>query len=162
MSQPKTVIAFDPGLITGVASGTFTESTPLELTDSGAITYQELLDGFGIILETEPDFVVAEKFESRSDQGFAPDLSSLRVEGLLDLAFQQDVVWRSPSKKSQVPDDLLREHGLWKTGSDVEWEDGRDVNDAIIHLIGFVAFDLRHVPTIRKYFKPNYAKAELR
>jgi hypothetical protein len=155
-----TVLAFDPGLITGAAMGVFTNTEPLSLLWADTYTFEEMIR----YRKTDPmpDIVVSEVFESRSDQLFAADLSSVRVEGMLNSVHEGNIHWRSPSKKSQVPDQVLKDNGMWQTGSSVDWEDGRDGNDAIIHMLGYVAFDLRHPPTLRKYFKPNYGKVELR
>lgn len=153
MSNMTTIVAFDPGKVTGIATGTFSKTEPLTVTGASIIDYDTFIEGWDYLSEKPYDHVVAEVFESRDGQDFAPNLLGVRVEGMLDLAFYRQVVWRSPSKKSQVPDRLLKDHGEWRTGTDVNWEDGRDANDAIIHLIGYVAFDLRHVPTLRKYFR---------
>lgn len=149
----KTVVAFDPGAITGIAVGMFSDDVPLVRVDMGAITYQELLEGFDHLLDEPAQYIVVEKFESRSGQDFAPDLTPVRVEGLLDLAFGDRIVWRSPSLKSQVPDRVLKDNDLLLTGTHVDWEDARDVNDATIHMLGFVAFTLQHRPTLEKYFR---------
>lgn len=157
-----TVLAFDPGKITGWAQGTFTVSEPLNIQDAGTMTYDEFLepDLRGRFGNIPVDTVVVEEFILR-DNEFVADLTGVRVEGILEFIQRGKIVWRPPSKKAQVPDEVLREHGLWQTGGNVNWEDGRDANDAIIHLLGHVAFDLRHGPTLRKYFKPNYGKVEL-
>lgn len=156
------IVSFDPGLITGMASGKFSDTEPLTLGPVAAIPYEDLRANADMFREALVDHVVSEVFELRTDNEFAADLTGVRVEGMLDFAFEGNVVWRSRTKKSQVSDDLLRAHDLWKTGADVDWEDGRDVNDAIIHLLGYVAFDLRHRPTLEKYFRPNYGQVELR
>lgn len=156
------VEAYDPGKITGYALGAFDEETPLELVDAGALTYEDIKE-LRYVEFPIYNYCVVERFDL-ADNDFKADLTGVRVEGMIDmLNFPHGkVVWRSRTKKEQVPDVVLREHGLWQTGGEVDWEDGRDANDAIIHLLGFVAFDLRHIPTLRKYFKPNYGKAELR
>jgi len=165
-NSPVTILAFDPGKVTGIVEGVFSETEPLALVDAIAVTYEELLEGFEYLLEAsqtgEYDHVVTEQFDLRTNNEYAANLDGVRVEGLLDLAFGDQLVRRPRSKKEQVSDATLKEHGLWKTGAEVDWEDGRDVNDAIIHMLGYVAFDLRHRPTITKYFKPNYGKVELR
>lgn len=162
----QTIISFDPGGVTGVAMGCFSDSTPLELDDFLAAPYEEFLEASRMVASI-PGYnpyshMVCESFIARSNNEFAPDLAGVRIEGVLDLLYGDRLVKRSRTKKEQVPDAVLKEHGLWKTGTDVEWEDGRDVNDAIIHMLGYVAFDLKHKPTLKKYFKPNLGKVELR
>ena len=149
----KTIVAFDPGKITGIATGEFSETEPLRITAVSVVPYDDLVREFSELELFGFSYVISEVFESRDGQGFAPNLIGVRVEGILDLMYDQNIEWRSPSKKAQVPDKILKDSGDWVTGADVDWEDGRDANDAIIHLIGFVAFDLKHKPTLRKYFR---------
>lgn len=149
------VIAYDPGFITGVAVGEFTPDEPVRVTATSTRTYDEMRRRLAHQKSYPYRAVVIEEFILR-DNDFAADLHGVRVEGMLELAYEDsdtDLVWRPPSKKSQVPDQVLKDHDLWQTGKDVDWEDGRDANDAIIHLLGYVAFDLKHVPTLRKYFR---------
>jgi len=145
------VIAYDPGLATGVAWGSYTHDTPLMLLGTVIRTYEEMRER--VIHTPAPYYssVVVEWFESRSGIN-PPDLSGVRVEGMLEAYYHGDIIKRSPARKEQVPDAVLKEHGLWQTGSTTDWEDGRDANDAIIHLLGYVAFDLQHRPTLKHYF----------
>jgi hypothetical protein len=149
----QTIISYDPGLITGVAEGFFSDEEPLKILGAGVVSYEDLRDGREFIEQVHSDHVVSELFTSRTNNPFAPDLTGVRVEGMLDSYYGGRVVWRERTKKSQVPDQILHDHGIWRTGADVDWEDGRDANDAIIHMIGYVAFDLNHLPTLRKYFR---------
>lgn len=147
------IMAFDPGYATGICVGEFTEDTPLQLVDAMIIPYEMMcelvIDPLG---NTDPDYVVSERFELIAGNEFTADLHAPRVEGQLDSIFPK-IHWRSPSDKVQVPDALLQKLGWWKTRADVDWEDGRDANDAIIHMLGFVAFELNHIPTLRAYFR---------
>lgn len=149
----QNIVAFDPGAVTGLAGGVFSETEPLTITAYELLTYEELRDGIDLFREYTFDHVVAEVFTNRTNNDFAADLTGVRVEGILDAGFDGKVVWRDRTKKSQVPDQILKDHGLWVKGSEVNWTDGRDVNDAIIHMIGYVAFDLRHRPTLEEYFR---------
>lgn len=152
--QEFRIVGFDPGLSTGVAEASFSDDTPFTLRDVTAVRYDEFVDyGRDIWEGVEFDHVVAERFDLRTNNSFAADLTGVKVEGMLDLIFGDKVVYRSRTDKNQVPDQLLKDHGLWQTGVDVDWSDGRDVNDAIIHVLGYVAFDLRHRPTLEKYFR---------
>lgn len=152
------MIAYDPGLITGWAMGDFTDSEPLSLVLAGTSTYEQMCS-LQAYTGIHAEHVVIEEFTLR-DNSFRADLRGVRVEGMIELMFRAStlgmgatLVWRPPSKKPQVPDQVLKDHGLWQTGRDVDWEDGRDANDAIIHLLGYVAFDLKHRPTLERYFK---------
>lgn len=159
----KKIVAYDPGLATGVAEGRFSETEPLTVLGATIIPYEVMVDSFDIMRGTPVDHVVSEVFTSTTSNPFAPDLTGVRVEGILEAAYGTDnIVWRNRTKKEQVPDSLLKEHNIWFTGLDVDWEDGRDANDAVIHMLGYVAFDLKHRPTLRKYFRPNYGSVELR
>lgn len=147
------LIALDPGYATGVAEGFLRDDEPLVLHDAGVIVYEDWPEGWLFLTEHRPDKLIVEKFTLR-DNDFKADLTPVKIEGTIDLGFTEDeLIWRDPSTKEQVPDELLKEIGWWKTGADVDWEDGRDANDAIIHLLGYVAFDLKHKPTLKEYFK---------
>ena len=151
MENGKSIISFDPGRVTGVAIGHFDDRTPLEVTDVEEVTYPSFINGDYVAFNILNDIVISEVFIARNTP-FVPDLTGVRVEGIIEY-LDPRVIWRPASKKAQVPDQLLKDHGLWRTGKKMDWEDGRDVNDAIIHMLGYVAFDLRHGPTLRKYFR---------
>lgn len=145
------VIALDPGYATGAAEGEFDESTPLQLLDTMVIPYNEWAEAWLILSENRPDHLVVEEF-NLADNDFKADLTGVKIEGTLELAFEE-IHYRDRSTKSQVSDDLLKEIGWWQTGKDVGWTDGRDANDAIIHMLGYVAFELQHLPTLKEYFR---------
>ncbi len=147
------IIALDPGKITGVAVGMYTDTEPVQIRTARVITYAQLTQPyFWENLNSRYDVIVSEKF-ILADNKFQADLTPVRIEGMMDLMLPGKVAYRTRNLKSQVPDDILKEHGLWAVGKDVDWEDGRDANDAVIHLLGHVAFGLKHVPTLRKYFR---------
>ena len=152
MLNGKSIISFDPGRVTGVARGYFGDETPLVVVSVSEITYPQFLNDQYLGGEWyRNDIVISELFTPRSNN-FVADVTGVRVEGIIEY-LEPRVIWRPASKKAQVPDQILKDHGLWRTGKNVDWEDGRDVNDAIIHMLGYVAFDLRHGPTLRKYFR---------
>lgn len=130
----------------------FNPTTALKVVATEHQTYEQMKRPY-FYEAWGPDVVVVEEFILR-DNNFRANLTGVRVEGMIEVTYQRTpIVYRPPSKKAQVPDEILKAHGLWNTGSDVDWTDGRDANDAVIHLLGYVAFDLKHVPTLRKYFK---------
>lgn len=145
-----TILALDPGAVTGFAIGSFSVRTPLRFIEEGVLTNET--DLHWLLNSTNQDITVAEKFVLSSGNQFVADLSGVRLEGLIE-ALRYDVVWRLRSTKTQVPDSVLKEHNIWITGKQVGWTDGRDVNDAIIHALGHVAFTMHHKPTLEKYFK---------
>lgn len=151
----KYVYAFDPGRITGFAEGVYGPDFPLEIGSISAVELDRFVPFVRSLvrLDRKPSFVISEGFKARTNNNFVADDTPKKVEGMLEALFPQTVIYRPRTKKAQVPDEILKEHGLWQTGKTVGWEDGRDANDAIIHLLGFVAFDQRHVPTLRKYFR---------
>lgn len=150
----QVIYAFDPGFATGMAVGEFSETEPLTLVQAAIFPYEDVRNLNRVVnrLDEMPAFVVAEQFVLNPGNEFTADLHACKVEGMLEMCFPE-VHYRLRSTKSQVSDDLLKEHGLWQTGADVDWEDGRDANDAIIHMLGFMAFDQEHLPTLRKYFR---------
>lgn len=151
-----TIWAFDPGKVTGFAMGEFSKTDSVRLDGFDAVPYDGMVPFLKHLAKIgPPDYLVCEQFLARTNNKFVADDTPKKVEGLIESVFGPTIIYRPRTKKEQVPDRVLKEHGLWKTGKDVDWEDGRDVNDAIIHMLGFVAFDLRHLPTLREYFKRN-------
>lgn len=150
----QTVVSYDPGLVTGVAQGVFSDTEPLRLVGATVVPYDVMVVSYPDLSRIEFDHKVSELFVLRTNNPFAADLTGVRVEGILEAAYgPENIHWRDRTTKSQVPDQILKDHGLWQTGADVDWEDGRDANDAIIHMLGYVAFELKHRPTLGKYFR---------
>lgn len=171
--QINYVMAIDPGKATGVAFGRFALDMPMEIIFSGIITggaygFAEWLynthDGKTIIendcsynfpenydeLEYHMD-VVCENFKYRGGS-FTPDLEPLRIEGIVMDHFGNIINWNSPSDKSLVGDQFLKDNDLWQTGRDVGHTDGRDANDAIMHAFVY-AMRARHLPTLEMYWR---------
>jgi hypothetical protein len=95
--------------------------------------------------------VVCENFKARGGS-FAPDLEPVRIEGIVMDHFGNVITWHSPSDKSLVGDQFLKENDLWQTGRDVGHTDGRDANDAIMHAFVY-AMRTRHIPTLKAYWR---------
>jgi len=167
------VMAIDPGKATGVAVGRYSITMPMEvifteIVTGGTYGFAEWLhntqDGKTIIdndcsynfpdeyddLEYYLD-IVCENFKLRGGN-FAPDLEPLRIEGVIMDHFGNIVNWHAPADKSLVGDDFLKEHDLWLTGKDVDHEDARDANDAMLHLFAH-AKRIRHMPTLEAYWR---------
>ena len=142
----------DPGKATGFAYGWFDDVMPFTLF------YAEILDqdeAFVRIRErfeyASPDNVtVAEGFKLKGGQAFTPDLTGVEIIGAIKY-LGLPVVWQWRTDKALVKDQVLKDHGLWQTGKMVGHTDGRDANDAIIHILAYL-LKKKHQPTLRKYF----------
>lgn len=167
------IMAIDPGQATGIAIGRYTEKDPMEVIYTGIIPFgvrgfidwlEETKEGRGITemdcmrnyprSYREIDFhvdVVCERFHLRNNK-FTPDLEPLRIEGVLIDRFGKVVTWHDPADKGLVGDEFLKEHDLWVTGSQVGHKDGRDANDALLHLFAR-AMRTRHYPTLDAYWR---------
>jgi len=165
-------MAVDPGVATGVAIGRRSVSMPLEVIFTGIVPggtygFSEWLystnDGKSIVEDdckkNFPDShddlnwhleVICETFKPRGGN-FAPNLEALRIEGVLMDHFGNMVKWHTPADKTLVGDDFLKKHDLWQTGKDVGHEDGRDANDALLHLF-IHSLRSRHIPTLEAYW----------
>lgn len=152
----KYVWAFDPGEVTGVAQGVYSATNALEVGSVSAVPVEDLRAFLTSLVQTKhvPEAIVVEFFKARTNNRFVANDTAKKVEGYIEAVFgREKLVYRPRTKKEQVPDRVLKDHGLWQTGKQVDWTDGRDVNDAVIHLLGYVAFDKHHRPTLSKYFK---------
>ena len=166
------IIAFDPGKATGVAIGRRTDIYPLEVINIGIIPngvhgFIDWMDqtngGLNITqhdcLAYFPDFyveadwdhtIIAEKFTLRNVK-FTPDVEPARIEGVLMDRYTR-IEWQQPSDKQLVGDAFLKRHGLWVTGKKVGHSDGRDANDALLHLFAH-SMKTGHVPTLECYWQ---------
>ena len=150
--------AFDPGLITGIAVGSYSDSEPYELDRCMALSFEDLSESFWDREWQYNSTIVIEKFIPNPGNQFTlsqDDIVGVQVEGMLKHVFgAENINWqlRSDKGKAGVMDKVLKEHGLWQTGDDVNWIDGRDANDAIIHSLVYLR-NIGHEPTLRKYFR---------
>lgn len=154
----RRLLSFDPGEVTGWSAWYVFDDEPMQRFDYGVVPHglpglirwwagpgHSLVDG-------KHDVMVSERFELGGDVRF-PNVEPLRIEGFLTYAALLNghrMVWQKRTDKPQVPDRLLKEHGLWLTGSQVGWEDGDDVNDAQRHALIWGKFD--HLPTLEGYW----------
>lgn len=151
--------SFDPGQATGWAVGSYGPNTPYKRINAGIIpgAAQGLKDWWGQGSGSKliaGDTVVSESFTLNSGNEFVADTTPREVEGALIVLWDGDINWQSRAAKAGVPDDLLKAHNLWLTGKDVDWEDGRDANDATIHALEYLRRK-RHLPTLRHYFRED-------
>lgn len=154
-----TILSVDPGLITGLSWGYYDDKTPYELTNVAALEFDRLSDDIWGGFEWG-DVLVIERFIPQSGGNFTlkeDDLVGVQVMGMLRHAHTaNEVYWRTRGQKViagslKESDQILKDHGLWQKGKDVDWTDGRDCNDSILHALGFLK-DRDHEPTLREYF----------
>lgn len=164
-----TLIAIDPGQMTGVFVGGYSETEPLERTayaqiPGGLAGFSEWLSHkfeVGYIWDT----IVSEKFSTRpmSRQYKLEELEPIRIEGMLAWVFEQEIVWQAPAKmvlrqgstqaeRKRKSDDVLRDGGLWLTGKDVDYKDANDANAAAKHALAYMR-SIKHAPTLAHYFQ---------
>lgn len=151
------ILSIDPGESTGVAFGEYSDTDGYELVDCTQI--QGGANGFlqwavdNHFYDLHPELVVvSEKFVLRSSNQFVANVEPVRIEGVMLALWGSDrVVYQQRSDKTLVDDRVLKRHGLWQTGKEHGWVDGRDVNDAIIHGLAFLK-KAHHRPTLRKYW----------
>lgn len=149
----------DPGKATGVAVCHWDNDTPFEVLEKYIVPDGPAGFGDWVAFQrdlTGCDLVIYEKFIMRGG-GPSVDLTGVQVEGALiawasQYGLEPYLVAQNRTHKHNVPDSILKAHGLWVTGKDVGWEDGRDANDAIIHGLYYAAFVEKHKPTLAKYF----------
>lgn len=176
------VLSIDPGLSTGIVLGHYTETEPyvqdafwqVEEGLPGFLRWHEEhfdqdrwdcwvfpeLDMLGGVSVT----VVCEQFVPlASARAFrVEELEPIRIEGAIE-ALDIAAVWQragaqvlaggdTPAQRKKASDDLLRRAGLWTTGKMVSMPDSNDVNSAQKHAMHYMAFDLKHEPTMKAYF----------
>jgi hypothetical protein len=166
-------MSVDPGKATGVAIGRVTDSEALEVIytaivpggTKGFIDWLEMTNNGKYITEFDCmknypgqydslDYhldVVCETFQLRGGS-FTPDLEPLRIEGVLMDRFGSVMHWQQPSDKKIVGDKFLKDNDLWRTGKDVGHIDGRDANDALLHLFSAV-LKSKHMPSLQTYWR---------
>ena len=175
MSQTKFLIAIDPGISSGVATFSYTDTEPATLVAVEQLPFG--VGGIGSLMDTlwthtgTIDTVVCERFVPLSEDGFShtsDSLEPLRIEGaLIDRwimpADYADDRWQrascqlitglgSDTTRKQASNALLKEHGMWVTGVDVGLPDADDAISAIKHGIYYLKNTLRHRPTIEKFW----------
>ena len=151
------ILSLDPGNATGFVSTEYDPQTAtFGDTDMGVLN--GLDEAFAYIRSyaaiKNRTIVVYEGFDLNPGNEFVADLTGVEIIGALKYAFPHGWLHkRRRSDKVQVSDETLKEHGLWVTGGDVDWEDGRDVNDAWIHLIGYLCFDAQDTAALRRFYR---------
>ena len=166
-------MAIDPGEATGIAIGRITEDDAMEVVytaivpggTTGLINWLENTGNGRHITEfdcmrnypkqyDEIDYhldVICETFRVMATR-FTANVEPLRIEGVIMDRFGSVVHWQQPSDKKLVGDSFLKEHDLWQTGKALGHSDGRDANDALLHLFAF-AMKRKHIPTLEAYWR---------
>jgi len=153
------ILSVDPGKATGIAYGYFDAKKPFELLDvavvqGGARGLHEWIKScnyYNLI-----DRVVSEIFIPDGSAGGRETVSP-QCEGVL-IAHFDEIVWQKRADKTwggmgaKNVDQRIKDLGLWVEGRDVNWTDGRDANDAIIHALQYLRTQ-RHMPTLRLIHK---------
>lgn len=148
------LLSIDPGKATGIALGEYHKDIPYRLGNAWII--HGGVDGFiEFMIEHSlfyaVDQVVCERFVAR-DNGWVADIEAKAIEGALKaIMYGTPIAFQDRNAKVLVPDSVLKEHGLWQTGSMVGHTDGRDANDAIIHALGWL-MRRSHLSTLEFYF----------
>lgn len=150
----KYLLAIDPGKATGWSLWAYDSALALTRRDLGVIPGG--VHGFILWWRELPhciDEIVFETFRLGDDFVNDRTMQASQIEGALLALVPPEfpIWWQRRSDKRAVPDHVLKRHGLWITGSAVDWEDGRDVNDSQIHALAW-AKRQEHEPTLRRYF----------
>jgi hypothetical protein len=169
------VLSIDPGKSTGIALGVYGDAVPYTRTHYWQVEggtqgfckwYEEHDGGMVDVIDhlvtmfgedggkktRRVDFEkVSEKFILNPANPYAADLTPVEIEGAL-IAYGESPSWHNRSDKNMVRDRVLKDNGLWLTGSQVGCKDARDVNDATIHALVHM-MRKRHMPTVQEYFK---------
>jgi hypothetical protein len=150
---------FDFGEVTGVSAGTYSDDLPYGVlgtwhVQNGCQGFIDWWRGNELADAMEPnDKVIAERFVLGNNT-FKADLSGVPTEGALMALSPAPIIWQTRDRKQKAGmyDRILKQHSLWVEADDVNWTDGRDANDAIIHSLEYLRAT-NHMPTLRKYFK---------
>ena len=152
-----TTLAIDPGKAIGLTWGQYSDTEPWRKTASAIWSFEELSERLGRWARY-PDKLIIERFVPQSGAEYTlkeDDLAAVEVIGVLKYAlvpYVNEVYWQTRSDKWDIPDELLKDHDLWVTGTHVKHTDGRDANDATIHSLHFMKNTVRHLPTLRRYW----------
>lgn len=149
--------AYDPGKATGLAHGYFDDQTPFELDGAmiiGPEAFEDYIWEWGTPAEPTDPIRIYEGFRLRSGNKFTADLTGVELIGQMKLVARKRLITlhkQMPTDKALVHDSVLKAAGIWQTGKMVGHADGRDANDAIIHILAYLK-KTGHVPTIEHYW----------
>lgn len=147
------LITIDPGASTGVAIGWFDDHVPYAIESVYQI--EGGCPGFVHWWKANRNIplsaiIVVEKFILSSGNCFVADLSGVQVEGFL-MSVSDEIVWQYRSQKATVSDQTLKDAGLWVSSFEVDCEDSRDINDALLHALIYLR-SINHRPSLLKLY----------
>jgi hypothetical protein len=136
-SQPKYLLAVDPGLATGVALLDITDTENIFVVNTWECDVEEFYDLAEKVLEDFGEIeVVAERFiitVQTAKLSQAPwSLEMLGILKFLCRKYKHRITLQKPSEKTFAPNDKLRLAGFWHRGGDGH------ANDALRHALVYI------------------------
>lgn len=164
------ILWFDPGVMTGIQYGVFTDSDRYEMRKvwqipGGVTGLRSWLHGGENAVYRHADIIGCEKWIPRTMEGMSHTLEStlpLVLEGVLIEAVVMDpypegnwqpataqslVNGKNPADRRKRTNELLEAKGYWMTGSMVGADDANDVNSTTRHILHYLTRTLKHKPT---------------
>lgn len=144
------ILTIDPGMSTGVV---YAEADDRELMILERLQVEGGLEGFVEYMRDASfayDYTVCERFRIMSKVYRQREVEPLRIEGAMYYLTDTEVHWQyneamliggrhgSAAKNKRAADRVLKELGIWTTGSQIGDKDADDVNSAMKHLIHFL------------------------
>lgn len=160
MNRTSTLLALDPGGVTGWSTWVFDDEHPIQRLEFGLI--RGGVAGARIWFEDHlgtlrPDVLVCERFNPKLGTGGTDkDYEAMWIQGGLYMiapALGLTVTWHDVGMKAMCRDETLKEFGLWINGPEIDHEDGRDVNDSQLHALGWAKAH-NHSPSVEFYWPP--------
>lgn len=143
-------LVIDPGMETGVV---YAEADDRELCILEKLQVTGGLQGFIEYMRDASfhyDALVCEKFRIGPKVYRQNELEPLRIEGAVYYLSDTRVTWQynnamliggasgTAAKNKRAADAVLKELGLWTTGSQIGAKDANDVNSAMKHLVHYL------------------------
>lgn len=159
----ESLLAIDPGQVTGWSLWALDADSPLQRLDYGLVKGGS--DGWLEWQERHlgglrPDVIVFEKFNPSLGYGASKDYEAMIVEGEFKAACRAlglEITFHDTAMKALCSDGDLRRLGYWimpkdaKVDPAIMHEDARDVHDSFIHALAWAkASD--HEPTVEAYW----------
>ncbi len=139
--EVRFIMSHDPGGTTGMAFAEYDEKevriTVIGHIPDGRQGYLYAFDGMQFGWPTNKD-IVSEQWVERNIPG--ADREPIYIEGVQYALWQENVHYQTPDMKALVPDEKLKELGIWR-------ENMRHAMDAVIHLLVWLR-NQGHKPTI--------------